>query len=107
MVTEGCEVFGDVKHSVLFAGVTVEEGASVIDSVVMPGTTVKKGAVVYRAIIAENAIVSENCLVGNPEDSKCEIALVGQNTVLPGGFNVRPGEQIDDDVLALERSADV
>ncbi len=107
MVTEGCEVAGEVTHSILFAGVTVEEGAKVIDSVIMPGTTVKAGAVVYRAIVAENAVVSENCVVGNPEDPECEIALVGQSTVLPAGFNVKPGEQVDVDVLALERSADV
>ena len=107
MVTEGCEVSGEVTHSILFAGVTVEEGAKVIDSVIMPGTTVKAGAVVYRAIVAENAVVSENCVVGNPEDPECEIALVGQSTVLPAGFNVKPGEQVDVDVLALERSADV
>ena len=107
MVTEGCEVSGEVTHSILFAGVTVEEGAKVIDSVIMPGTTIKAGAVVYRAIVAENAVVSENCVVGNPEDPDCEIALVGQSTVLPVGFTVKPGEQIDVDVLTLERSADV
>ena len=107
MVTEGCEVYGTVRHSVLFAGVQVEKGATVIDSVIMPGTVVKAGAVVYRAIVGENTVISENCTVGNPDEPEGAIALVGQNTVLPGGFAVRPGEQIDDDVLALERSADV
>jgi len=107
MVTEGCEVYGTVRHSVLFAGVQVQKGATVIDSVIMPGTVVKAGAVVYRAIVGENTVISENCTVGNPDEPEGAIALVGQNTVLPGGFAVRPGEQIDDDVLALERSADV
>ena len=31
LVTEGSEVYGSVQHSVIFAGVTIEEGASVID----------------------------------------------------------------------------
>ena len=46
MITEGCEIAGDVDFSVLFANVKVEEGASVKYSIVMPGTVVKKGATV-------------------------------------------------------------
>lgn len=107
MVTEGCEVYGEVTHSVLFAGVKIERGAKVVDSVIMPGTTVRAGALVCRAIVGENTIISENCVVGDPEDPEAPIALIGQNTILPGGFTARPGEQIDDDVLALERSADL
>ena len=34
MVTEGCEVYGSVEHSVLFAGVVVEKGANIVDSVI-------------------------------------------------------------------------
>ncbi|MCL1964281.1 MAG: glucose-1-phosphate adenylyltransferase, partial [Firmicutes bacterium] len=53
LVTEGCEIFGHVCHSVLFAGVTVEAGASVTDSVVMPRVKVGRGAEITRAIVAE------------------------------------------------------
>jgi glucose-1-phosphate adenylyltransferase len=48
-------VYGRVEHSVLFAGVQVMEGASIVDSVVMPGAVVERGASVTRAIIAEDA----------------------------------------------------
>ena len=44
LITEGCEVYGTVDHSVLFAGVTVEEGANVRDSVIMPGAVIHRGA---------------------------------------------------------------
>ena len=43
MITEGCEIDGEIDYSVLFANVTVEEGAEVTYSIVMPGTVVKKG----------------------------------------------------------------
>ena len=43
LITEGCEVYGRVEHSVLFAGVTVMEGASVTDSVVMPNAVIERG----------------------------------------------------------------
>ena len=39
----GGTVNGSVDFSVLFSGVTVEEGAEVCDSIIMPGAVVKKG----------------------------------------------------------------
>ena len=46
MISEGCIVEGDVDFSILFAGVTVEKGAVVHDSIIMPGSVIKAGAVV-------------------------------------------------------------
>jgi len=57
LITEGCEVYGNVNHSILFAGVIIEEGAKVESSVIMPGSIIRRGAVVQRAIVAENAIL--------------------------------------------------
>lgn len=37
LITEGCEIYGEARGSVLFAGVTIEKGALVEDSVIMPG----------------------------------------------------------------------
>jgi len=99
MVTEGCEVCGKVSHSVLFAGVRVDEGAVVEDSVLMPGTHVKAGAVVKRTIVAEDCVISENAKVGEDEG---DIALIGQATVLPEGYVVKAGAQVDMDALRRE-----
>ena len=93
LLTEGCEIFGKVQHSVVFAGVTVEEGASVIDAVVMPGAVIKRGAVVRRCIIAENAVVGAGALVG---EETGDIAVVGNNVHLPAGVSVAAGVQVDE-----------
>ena len=93
LITEGCEIFGKVQHSVVFAGVTVEEGASVIDAVVMPGAVIKRGAVVRRCIIAENAVVGAGALVG---EETGDIAVVGNNVQLPAGVSVAAGVQVDE-----------
>ncbi|MEG2421062.1 MAG: glucose-1-phosphate adenylyltransferase, partial [Oscillospiraceae bacterium] len=69
LVTGGCEVCGDVENSVLFHSVTVEEGACVRYSILMPGTTVKAGAVIEYSIVAENAVIGENARVGTPPNS--------------------------------------
>ena len=64
LITEGCEVFGNVSHSVLFAGVQVLEGSIVRDSVIMPGAKIGRGAVITRAILAENCVIEPGAVVG-------------------------------------------
>jgi len=97
MVTEGCEVHGTVRNSVLFAGVEIAANAIVEDSVIMPGTRIESGAVVRRCMIAEDCSIGADCVIG---DVNGDIALVGQGTVLPDGFVVKPGEQIDNEEIA-------
>ncbi|MCE5236623.1 MAG: glucose-1-phosphate adenylyltransferase [Clostridiaceae bacterium] len=109
MVTEGCVVHGAVTHSVLFAGVTVEEGATVADSVVMPGSVVKKGARVYKAIIGENASIGEDSLIGAEKLATDEnydtsltgdITLIASDTVLPAFSRIPVGMIVNADAEA-------
>lgn len=93
LITEGCSIFGKVHHSVLSAGVTVEEGANVQDAVIMPGAVIKRGAVVRRAIISENAVIGAGCLVGEETGG---IAVVASNVTLPAGASVAAGVQVDE-----------
>lgn len=90
LITEGCEVFGRVEHSVLFAGVTIREGAVIEDAVIMPGATIERGAIVRRAIVAEGAVIGAGSQIGEETGN---IAVVGQDAVLPAGSVVKAGEQ--------------
>ena len=90
LMTEGCEVYGRVEHSILFAGVTVKEGAVVEDSVIMPGAVIERGAVVRRAIIAEGAVIGAGSAIGEETGN---IAVVGHQAILPAGSVVKAGEQ--------------
>ena len=93
LITEGCEVYGNVNHSILFAGVIIEEGAKVESSVIMPGSVIKRGAVVRRAIVAENAVVGPGAFVGEETGN---IAVVGQGITLPAGVVIPAGQQVDE-----------
>ncbi|MDD6049786.1 MAG: sugar phosphate nucleotidyltransferase, partial [Clostridiales bacterium] len=93
LITEGGEIYGKVVHSVVFAGVTVEEGATVENAVVMPGAVIKRGAFVRRCIIAENAVVGAGALVG---EETGDIAVVGNGVHLPAGVTVKAGVQVDE-----------
>ena len=64
MVSEGCQIFGEVKRCVMFPNVVVERGAQVIDSVLMPGVTVAPNAIIRRAVVGPDAVVAENAQVG-------------------------------------------
>lgn len=103
MITEGCEIRGDIDFSVLFANVTVEEGAEVRYSIVMPGTVIKKGAVVQYSIVAENAVIEEGSVVGerpeNMEDiDDWGVAVVGSGVKIGKGAKVAPKEMVDSDI---------
>ncbi|MGX4584910.1 glucose-1-phosphate adenylyltransferase [Paenibacillus chitinolyticus] len=79
LVNEGCSVFGDVDHSVLFYGVHIGEGSVIRDSVIMPGARIGSNVTIRKAIIGENTIVDDGAVVGDGE----EIVLIG------GGEHIR------------------
>ncbi len=68
-ITEGCEIMGDVQNSVIFEGVTIEEGAAVRDSVIFPCAHIKKGAIVNKAMIGSNAEIGENAEIGATDET--------------------------------------
>lgn len=87
LVTSGDEVYGTVENSVLFHSVTVEEGATVRYSILMPGAVVKKGSVVEYAIVAERSVVGEDAHVGadKRDDPEWGIAVVAQDLKVGDG----------------------
>ena len=94
LITEGCEVYGNVNHSILFAGVIIEEGAKVESSVIMPGSIIRRGAVVQRTIVAENAVVGPGAFVGEETGN---IAVIGTGMTLPAGVHIPAGQQVDEE----------
>ena len=84
LVSNGCEVFGTAKHSILSTDCVVEERAIVEDSVLLPGAVVKSGAHVVRAILGENAVVEEGVKLGSVDTQK-DTAVVGNDVVIGKG----------------------
>ena len=103
LITEGCQVNGEIRHSVLFAGVIVEPGAVVEDSIIMPHSVIKKGAVVKKAIVGENVTIGEDAQVGCEKresdgdyDTKLtgDITLIANSMIVAGGVRVPKGKVI-------------
>ncbi len=99
MITDGCRVEGNVRHSILFAGVTVEKDAVVEDAVVMGGTTIGAGAVVKHCIVAENVVIEEGAVVGaQPTDNEKSVATVGSNVTIGRNAKVGPNAMVSESV---------
>jgi glucose-1-phosphate adenylyltransferase len=78
LINEGCIVKGNIKHSVLFQGVTVEEGSVIQDSVIMPNARIGKNVVIEKAIIAEEMVVEDNAII-RPEKNKDDVILFAKD----------------------------
>ena len=83
--------------------VTVEKGAVVHDSIVMPGSVIKAGAVVEYSIVAEDVVVGENALVGcrpeNMEDKRnWGVTVIAKGIQIGKGAKVPAKAMIEQDV---------
>ncbi|MGM1050246.1 MAG: glucose-1-phosphate adenylyltransferase [Bacillota bacterium] len=76
MINEGCSVYGEVNHSVLFYGVEVGEGSVVTDSVIMPQVRIGRNVRIHRAIITENMVIKDGTVIGEDREDDSEILLI-------------------------------
>ena len=99
LVTEGCEIDGTVKNSVISSRVEICRGALVEDSNVMPGAVVKEGAQVRYAIIGDDAVIEEGAIVGGEQEGvpveDIKITVVGPGAVVKKGTVVPEAAMVD------------
>ena len=99
LVTEGCEIDGTVKNSVISSRVEICRGALVEDSNVMPGAVVKEGAQVRYAIIGDDAVIEEGAIVGGEQEGvpveNIKITVVGPGAVVKKGTVVPEAAMVD------------
>ena len=97
IISEGTSIYGEVYNSVIGAGVTIEEGAVVRDSIIMQNTNIGKGTRVNKAIIAENVNIGFDVElgIGDEAPSKLEpkiynsgLVTIGENSVVPNHVKV-------------------
>ena len=97
VITEGCEVYGTVKNSVLGPGVKIMHGAYVKDSVIMDSVVIGEGATVNYSILDSSSVIGAGARVGRPREKGVEIAVIGTGVKISSGAEVQPGEMISAD----------
>lgn len=104
VIAEGCMIYGKVKNSVLFPGVTVEEGAQVENSIVMSNTCIGPGSRLDHCIISENVKIGSNVVIGEgdnvPNELKPQIyysgiTVVGERADIPDNITIGKNVAID------------
>lgn len=108
LITEGCYVAGKVDFSILFDNVTVEQGAEVRDSLIMPGAVIRSGAKVEYAIVAENTVIESGAKVGerpeNMEDlTEWGVAVVGADLTVGENATVSPKAMLTESLKEGEK----
>ncbi len=93
-VTEGCEIYGTVRNSVLGAGVKVMPGATVLDSVIMDDCVIEEGAKVEYAILDSGVTVGGSSVIGKPRKDAKGITVIGTGISVPAGFVVGDDKMI-------------
>jgi glucose-1-phosphate adenylyltransferase len=112
LISHGCTISGNVEHSILSPGVTVEEGAIVRDSIILTDTVIGRGAVIDRSIIDKEVRVGSGAVVGfgeasvvnkiEPERLNSGITIVGKRAEIPSGTRVGRNCMIDAGVRASD-----
>lgn len=90
LVSEGCYIYGTVENSIISAGVTIEKGAVVKDSIIMQETHICEKSKVIKSIVDEEVMIEKEASVGG----KNEIAVIGSKVVIKEGATVAAGESI-------------
>ena len=97
LISEGCDIQGEVYNSVIGAGVTVEEGAIVRDSIIMKDTKIGKNVKIYKSIIAEEVVIDDNTEIGIGEQAPSKLdkkiyafglATIGEKTYIPKNVKI-------------------
>ncbi|MDR7240643.1 glucose-1-phosphate adenylyltransferase [Neobacillus drentensis] len=80
LINEGCTIEGDIEKSVLFQGVTVGKGSTILESVIMPDAIIGNNCLIERAIVPSEVKVPDGTVIRSFDD---EIILV-TNEMLSG-----------------------
>lgn len=82
MIAEGCIIYGEVVNSILSAGVVVEQGAVIRDSVIMEDVYVAKNSMVSYSIIDSETVVGEGVSVGKAKGENSDICVIAKGSIL-------------------------
>lgn len=97
IIGEGSEIYGEVYSSVIGAGVVIEKGSVVRNSIIMKGAHIGAGVTVDKAIIAENCRIGDHAVLGAGEEVPNRLnasiysfglVTIGEDSVIPENVTI-------------------
>ncbi len=92
LISEGCEIYGQVYNSILGPGVIVEAGSVVRDSIIMENCVIGENSTIERCVMDENSTIGSHVTIGTgdniPNENKPSvydtgITVIGEHSVVP------------------------
>ncbi|PLR89139.1 glucose-1-phosphate adenylyltransferase [Bacillus sp. T33-2] len=80
LVSEGCEIYGDILNSVVSLGVTVGKGSTIKNSVVLPNAVIGENVRIENAVIGGEAYIDSNIKIGDM--TLGDVVLIGDKEVI-------------------------
>lgn len=98
LINQGCYIYGEVDHSVLFAGVKIGKGSTVKDSIIMADTVIGQGAHIRKSIIGERAVIGDSSSIGlekSPSPAEPSyITVIGDESKILAHSIIKSGETV-------------
>ena len=98
LVTEGCEINGDVNHSIIFHNVTIGKNSKVTDSIVMNDVIIGDNVIINKAVIGDGAVIGNDVRINtrgvdtpeyvNTKICSNDLSLIGTGVVIGKGVKI-------------------
>lgn len=97
IIGDGTEIYGEVRRSVIGAGVVIGKGSVVRDSIIMKGAVIGENVIMDKAIIAEDCQIGNDVKIGvgqyapnkfNPKVYAFDLATIGESSVIPDHVSI-------------------
>lgn len=97
IIGNGCDIYGEVRSSVISSGVTIGKGSVVRDSIIMKDAVIGDHCVIDKAIIAENVQIGDNVTLGTGSDTPNKmrpdiygfgLVTIGEDSVIPSDVQI-------------------
>jgi glucose-1-phosphate adenylyltransferase len=99
IISEGCEIYGTVEHSIIFPGVKIYEGCYIKDSIIMANSVINANTSVNYAIIDEDAEIGSNAKIGEEKTDSTGITVIAKTIKIGDGIVVTAGTMVDEDMM--------
>jgi len=97
LISEGCEVYGIVRNSILGPDVKVAKGAVICDSIIMAGCVIGENSEIRNTIIDENSYIGQGVKIGfgenipnteKPHIYDTGITVIAENSAIPDDVSI-------------------
>ena len=63
LISDGCLIYGEIRHSILSSGVLVNKGCIIKDSIIHSNVKIGINSVIEKAIVVENSVILANTIL--------------------------------------------